>query len=100
MLDRNVQGREFKQQVIRWLEELKKEGCFPADVVIRKSSFEECTGERYDQIILAFSSYVLAQTLYFSSGIIIYTYIVNARASRCLRREFGANCTVKPQAST
>ncbi|RKO85522.1 HAUS augmin-like complex subunit 6 N-terminus-domain-containing protein [Blyttiomyces helicus] len=55
VLDR-VQAREFRATTVRWLEQLKKEGHLPADVLIRKSYFDECRGERS---LLALSVYTL-----------------------------------------
>jgi hypothetical protein len=56
-----VQSREFRNIAFKWLEQLRKESVHVLllDAPMRRSYFDECRGERYEQILCSFSSMVL-----------------------------------------
>ncbi|KNC96814.1 uncharacterized protein SPPG_08015 [Spizellomyces punctatus DAOM BR117] len=62
------QGREFRNVAVKWLEFLKKEGHIPSDVLVRRSYFDECRGERFERVLLALSHYVLKVSFERSCG--------------------------------
>ncbi|TPX69819.1 hypothetical protein SpCBS45565_g02218 [Spizellomyces sp. 'palustris'] len=62
------QGREFRNVVVKWLELLKKEGHIPSDILVRRSYFDECRGERFERVLLALSHYVLKVSFERSCG--------------------------------
>ncbi|CAG8493146.1 24863_t:CDS:2, partial [Dentiscutata erythropus] len=54
----------FRTVAYKWLDQLKKDGCFGnADIVLRRTLFDECQGERFERLIMAFSNYVLKITM-------------------------------------
>ncbi|CAG8639173.1 3779_t:CDS:2, partial [Paraglomus brasilianum] len=54
------QSKEFRNVAFKWLEQLRKDGCLGNnDLVMRRSFFDECQGERFDRIIMALSNYVV-----------------------------------------
>ncbi|KAJ3333376.1 hypothetical protein HDU76_008820 [Blyttiomyces sp. JEL0837] len=53
------QSREFRNVATKALETMKKDGRLSSNLLIRKSMFEECRGERYDQAMLALSTAAL-----------------------------------------
>ncbi|RIB21673.1 HAUS augmin-like complex subunit 6 N-terminus-domain-containing protein [Gigaspora rosea] len=55
---------QFRTVAYKWLDQLKKEGCLGnTDIVLRRSLFDECQGERFERLIMAFSNYVLKVTM-------------------------------------
>ncbi|KAI1299676.1 hypothetical protein EDD11_006456 [Mortierella claussenii] len=79
ILDRH-DAREFRNQAFKWLDELRKDGCFglghnicstldqPPGLgvllpTIRRSYLDESIGERTEQLILILSTYVLSQVI-------------------------------------
>lgn len=48
---------------MKWLEQLKRDSKLPQDLMIRKSYFDECRGERYERTLLALSDLVLRQAM-------------------------------------
>lgn len=79
ILDRH-DAREFRNVAFKWLEELRKEGCFgighnlnPSQShvlglglflpTIRRSYLDESIGERIEQLVLILSTYVLSRTI-------------------------------------
>ncbi|RIA84207.1 HAUS augmin-like complex subunit 6 N-terminus-domain-containing protein [Glomus cerebriforme] len=55
---------KFRNIAYKWLEHLKKEGCLGyTDIILRRSAFDECQGERFERIIMAFSNYVIKVSL-------------------------------------
>jgi len=77
VMDRH-DAREFRNVAFKWLEELRKEGCFGIGhnlnrtenhvlglflPTIRRSYLDESIGERIEQLVLILSTYVLSRTL-------------------------------------
>ncbi|CAG8576635.1 11917_t:CDS:10 [Ambispora leptoticha] len=59
-----AESRQFRQVAFKKLEQFRKEGCLGNnDLVLRLSFFNECQGDRFERIIMAFSSYVVQKTL-------------------------------------
>ncbi|CAB4395758.1 unnamed protein product [Rhizophagus irregularis] len=55
---------KFRNIAYKWLEKLKKEGCLGyTDIILRRSAFDECQGERFERVIMAFSNYVIRVSL-------------------------------------
>jgi hypothetical protein len=44
--------------VFNWLEELKRNGKLPG-VLVRRTTLDDCTGQRYEELLLALSTMVL-----------------------------------------
>ncbi|RHZ61869.1 hypothetical protein Glove_345g42 [Diversispora epigaea] len=59
----SASSKTFRNVAFNWLEQLKKDGNLEKDIVIRRSAFDECQGERFERIIMAFSNYVLKVVL-------------------------------------
>lgn len=59
--DYSRQSREYRAIAFRWLEDLRR--CLPGHIVLRKSYFEDCRGEKMDAIMMSFSTYVLQTVL-------------------------------------
>ncbi|BFZ63002.1 hypothetical protein YB2330_004114 [Saitoella coloradoensis] len=57
-----IQTKEFRNVTFKWLSDLKQSGAL-GQTIIRRSLLEDCQGERYEDLILAFSSYVLRESL-------------------------------------
>ncbi|KAI9322247.1 HAUS augmin-like complex subunit 6 N-terminus-domain-containing protein [Dichotomocladium elegans] len=54
------QSREYVTAAFRWLEDLRRDNCLmPNDLVLRKSLFEDCRGQKMETIMMALSTYVL-----------------------------------------
>ncbi|KAF9207470.1 HAUS augmin-like complex subunit 6 [Haplosporangium sp. Z 27] len=79
ILDRH-DAREFRNVTFKWLDELRKEGCFGVGHgirqpqgqmtglgvflhTIRRSYLDESIGERIEQLVLVLSTYVLSRTI-------------------------------------
>ncbi|CAI2169780.1 17933_t:CDS:2, partial [Funneliformis geosporum] len=55
---------KFRNIAYKWLEQLKKEGCLGyTDIILRRSAFDECQGERFERVVMAFSNYVVKVSL-------------------------------------
>ncbi|KAJ6258458.1 hypothetical protein Dda_6499 [Drechslerella dactyloides] len=54
-----AQSKNFRAAVINWLNDLKKAGVLHNAVIIRKSMFDECQGDRYEELLLALSTMAL-----------------------------------------
>lgn len=52
-----VQARGLRNAVFNWLEELKRNGKLP--VLIRRTTLDDCTGQRYEELLAAVSTMVL-----------------------------------------
>ncbi|GAO47378.1 hypothetical protein SAICODRAFT_8923 [Saitoella complicata NRRL Y-17804] len=57
-----IQSKEFRNVAFKWLSDLKQSGAL-GPTIVRRSLLEDCQGERYEELILAFSSYVLRESL-------------------------------------
>ncbi|CAG8549952.1 7248_t:CDS:10 [Acaulospora morrowiae] len=54
----------FRNVAYTWLENLKKEGFLGnKDIILRRSAFDECQGDRFERVIMVFSNYVLKVVL-------------------------------------
>lgn len=56
-----IQSKELRNIAFKWLTDLKKAGLLQTggNVIIRRSLFDECCGERYEELLLALSTMVL-----------------------------------------
>lgn len=63
LTDYGRHSREYRSAAYRWLEELRRENCLPGHVILRRSYFEDCRGERIENIMMAFSNFVLQKVL-------------------------------------
>ncbi|KAL1924065.1 uncharacterized protein VTP21DRAFT_7100 [Calcarisporiella thermophila] len=54
-----AQAREYRNIVFKWIEQLKKDGFLPANLIVRRSFFDECRGDRFERILLALSTHVI-----------------------------------------
>ena len=63
VVDKSTQPKEFRNQAFKWLEQLKKDGLLPVDVPLRRSYLDEGRGERYEKLLLMFSSMVMRAQL-------------------------------------
>ncbi|KAF8253134.1 hypothetical protein K440DRAFT_627349 [Wilcoxina mikolae CBS 423.85] len=53
-----AQSRELRNVVFKWLEDLKKSGRL-GGVLIRRTTLDDCCGQRYEELLLALSTMVL-----------------------------------------
>ncbi|KAI9678237.1 MAG: hypothetical protein M1817_006182 [Caeruleum heppii] len=58
-----LQSLNLRAALFRCLSELKKNGSLGRDTVLRKSMLDECTGERFEEILALFSALVLKHVL-------------------------------------
>ena len=58
-----LQSRNLRDALLRCLNELKRRGVFGRDIFLRKSIFDDCKGEKLQEILVAFSSAVLLQAM-------------------------------------
>ncbi|KAF3921325.1 hypothetical protein ABW21_db0209176 [Orbilia brochopaga] len=54
-----AQSKNFRAVVINWLNDLKKAGVLHNAVIIRKSMFDDCQGDRYEELLLSLSTMAL-----------------------------------------
>ncbi|KAI8619668.1 HAUS augmin-like complex subunit 6 N-terminus-domain-containing protein [Chytriomyces sp. MP71] len=62
VLDR-AHAREFRNGFAKALELLKKSGAFPQSLLIRRSCFDDCRGERFEQIMLALANLAVSTVM-------------------------------------
>ncbi|KAG0178494.1 hypothetical protein DFQ28_004201 [Apophysomyces sp. BC1034] len=55
--------REYRVVAFRWLHELLRAGCLVGQIVLRRSFFEDCRGERINDIMASLSSHVIETVL-------------------------------------
>ncbi|CAZ82828.1 unnamed protein product [Tuber melanosporum] len=53
-----AQSREFRNVVFKWLTDLKRAGQL-GNILVRKTLMDDCSGERYEELLLALSTTVL-----------------------------------------
>lgn len=53
-----AQSRELRNVVFKWLDDIKKSGRL-AGVLIRRTTLDDCCGQRYEELLLALSTMVL-----------------------------------------
>ncbi|KAK6333898.1 hypothetical protein TWF730_004081 [Orbilia blumenaviensis] len=58
-----AQSKNFRAAVINWLNDLKKVGVLNNAIIIRKSMFDECHGERYEELLLFLSTMALRKVV-------------------------------------
>ncbi|TPX78623.1 hypothetical protein CcCBS67573_g00161 [Chytriomyces confervae] len=58
-----IDRRDFRNGFTKILETLKKTGALPAFLVIRRSCFDDCRGERYEQVMLALANYAVSSVM-------------------------------------
>ncbi|KAK6509898.1 hypothetical protein TWF481_004626 [Arthrobotrys musiformis] len=58
-----TQSKNFRAAVVNWLGDLKKTGALHNAIIIRKSMFDECQGERYEELLLFLSTMALRKVV-------------------------------------
>ncbi|KAF3938921.1 hypothetical protein ABW19_dt0200737 [Dactylella cylindrospora] len=58
-----AQSKNFRAAAIAWLTDLKKTGALHNAVIIRKSMFDDCQGERYEELLLSLSAMALKRVV-------------------------------------
>ncbi|KAK6531618.1 hypothetical protein TWF694_002798 [Orbilia ellipsospora] len=58
-----AQSKIFRAAAINWLNDLKKTGALHNTAIIRKSMFDECHGERYEELLLSLSTMALKKVV-------------------------------------
>ncbi|KAH0536131.1 hypothetical protein FGG08_006974 [Glutinoglossum americanum] len=58
-----LQSINLRAALFRCLSELKKDGVFGRDMVLRKTMLDECKGERFEELLAVFSAVVLKKRL-------------------------------------
>ncbi|KAL8801736.1 MAG: hypothetical protein Q9182_004275 [Xanthomendoza sp. 2 TL-2023] len=59
----SLRSLNLRAALFRCLNELKKEGILRKEIVIRKSMFDECRGDRFDELLASFSTIVLQKVV-------------------------------------
>lgn len=54
-----VQSRELRNIVFKWLTDLKKSGQMGGNILVRRTLLDDCSGERYEELLLSLSTMVL-----------------------------------------
>lgn len=57
-----LQGRQFRQEVYRLVEELRRTGCLGREVVLRKSMLDEGVGERLEEALGRWAELLILRT--------------------------------------
>ncbi|KAL8682487.1 MAG: hypothetical protein Q9186_001434 [Xanthomendoza sp. 1 TL-2023] len=55
----SLRSLNLRAALFRCLNELKKDGTLGKEIVVRKSMFDECRGDRFDELLASFSTVVL-----------------------------------------
>lgn len=58
-----LQSLNLRAALFRYLNELKKNGVLGKDVIVRKTFFDDCKGERIQELLVSFSTLVLRKVL-------------------------------------
>lgn len=58
-----AQSRELRNVIFKWLSDLKKNGQLGGNVLVRRTLLDDCSGDRYEELLLALSTYVLRSQL-------------------------------------
>lgn len=58
-----LQSLNLRAAIFRCLNELKKNGILGKDVIVRKTFFDDCKGERIQELLVSFSTLVLRKVL-------------------------------------
>ena len=58
-----LQSLNLRAAIFRCLNELKKNGTLGRDVIVRKTFFDDCKGERVQELLVSFSTLVLRKVL-------------------------------------
>src|SRR5690606_20692787 len=53
-----LQSKEFRNQVFKWLTDLKRLGHLHTSI-LRRSTLDDCNGERYEELLLALAAMVV-----------------------------------------
>ena len=85
-----LQSLNLRATLFRCLSELKKNGTLAKDVIVRKAFFDDCKGERIQELLVSFSSLVLRKFLAVGQG---------ARACIAARLATAKTITAKEQQS-
>jgi len=59
----SLQSLHLRTALFRWVNELKKNGTLGKDVTVRKTLFDDCKGDRFQELLAAFSVVVLKEAL-------------------------------------
>lgn len=54
-----AQSKNVRAIVVAWLSDLKRTGALQGNAILRKTLFDDCQGERYEELMLAVSNMVL-----------------------------------------
>ena len=63
-----LQSLNLRAAIFRCLNELKKNGTLGKDVIVRKTFFDDCKGERVQELLVSFSTLVLRRVLSAGQG--------------------------------
>lgn len=85
-----VQSLNLRAALFRCLNELKKNGVLGKDVIVRKTFFDDCKGDRIQELLISFSTLVLRKVLAAGHG---------GRASITARLARAKSVTAKEQKS-
>ncbi|KAG8531705.1 uncharacterized protein KY384_003337 [Bacidia gigantensis] len=58
-----LQSANLRAALFRCLNKLKLEGALPKETILRKSSFDDCKGEKFIELLFAFSTLVLRKVV-------------------------------------
>ncbi|KAL8726110.1 MAG: hypothetical protein Q9181_006177 [Wetmoreana brouardii] len=59
----SLRSLNLRAALLRWLTELKTDGALGKELVIRKTMFDECRGDKFEEILASFSAIVLQKAV-------------------------------------
>lgn len=54
-------AKEFRQTAFKWIDEKRKAGCLGKDVVARRSTLDDCHGDKFEQLLLSIAKYTVRE---------------------------------------
>lgn len=58
-----IQSKKLRGDLFKWLTELKSTGVLPRETVLRKTMFDDCQGEKFEELLARFAMVVLRKQL-------------------------------------
>ncbi|KAL8727167.1 MAG: hypothetical protein Q9166_006204 [cf. Caloplaca sp. 2 TL-2023] len=86
----SLRSLNLRAALFRCLSELKKDGTLGREIMIRKTMFDDCRGDRFEELLTSFSTVVLQKVVRTKAGCNLRTTGRLATAPNVPRREQGS----------